>query len=49
MDIKLHLNLLGSNIFLRSMDKAESLQHSLDSRGYDGEIPMYKPQNRSDD
>ena len=41
--------MLGSNIFLRSMDKAESLQHSLDSRGYDGEIPMYKPQNRSDD
>ena len=41
--------MLGSNIFLRSMDKAESLQHSLDSRGYNGEIPMYKPQNRSDD
>lgn len=38
--------MLGSGIFLRSMDKAESLQQSLDSRGYDGEIPIYKPQKR---
>ena len=38
--------MLGSSIFLKSMDKAESLQQSLDSRGYDGEIPLYKPQKR---
>lgn len=38
--------MLGSNIFLKSMDKVESLQHSLDSRGYDGEIPLYKPEKR---
>ena len=34
---------LISNIFLRSLDKSETLQHSLDSRGYTGELPVYIP------
>ncbi|WP_407432703.1 cobalt ECF transporter T component CbiQ [Methanobrevibacter sp.] len=34
---------LISNIFLRSLDKSETLQHSLDSRGYNGELPVYVP------
>ena len=34
---------LVSNIFLRSLDKSETLQHSLDARGYDGELPVYIP------
>ena len=42
------LGALASTIFLRSLDKSETLQHSLDSRGYTGEIPIYKPKKRSD-
>ena len=42
------LGALASTIFLRSLDKSETLQHSLDSRGYTGELPIYKPKNRSD-
>ena len=34
---------LISNIFLRSLDKSETLQHSLDARGYNGELPVYVP------
>ena len=40
------LGALASTIFLRSLDKSETLQHSLDSRGYTGELPLYTPQNR---
>ena len=39
---------LASTIFLRSLDKSESLQHSLDSRGYSGEIPVYEPRKREE-
>ncbi len=41
------LGALASTIFLRSLDKSETLQHSLDSRGYSGELPIYKPKKRS--
>ena len=37
------LGALASTIFLRSLDKSETLQNSLDSRGYDGELPIYEP------
>ena len=37
------LGALISTIFLRSLDKSETLQHSLDSRGYSGELPIYIP------
>ena len=37
------LGALASTIFLRSLDKSETLQHSLDSRGYNGELPVYVP------
>ena len=37
------LGALASTIFLRSLDKSETLQHSLDSRGYSGELPVYEP------
>ena len=37
------LGALASTIFLRSLDKSETLQHSLDSRGYTGELPVYEP------
>ena len=37
------LGALTSTIFLRSLDKSETLQNSLDSRGYNGELPLYKP------
>mgnify|MGYP000470911811 FL=1 len=40
------LGALGSTIFLRSLDKSETLQHSLDSRGYTGELPVYTPKKR---
>ncbi len=42
------LGALVSTIFLRSLDKSETLQNSLDSRGYTGELPVYKPRKRSD-
>ena len=42
------LGALASTIFLRSLDKSETLQNSLDSRGYNGELPIYKPRKRSD-
>ncbi|MGN0177577.1 MAG: cobalt ECF transporter T component CbiQ [Methanobrevibacter sp.] len=42
------LGALVSTIFLRSLDKSETLQHSLDSRGYYGELPVYKPRKRDD-
>ncbi len=37
------LGLLITNLFFRSLDKAENLQHALDSRGYTGELPKYNP------
>ena len=40
---------LGSvlaNLFFKSLEKAESLQRTLESRGYDGEIPIYEPSKR---
>ena len=37
------LGALASTIFLRALDKSETLQHSLDSRGYTGELPVYEP------
>ncbi|WP_407415236.1 cobalt ECF transporter T component CbiQ [Methanobrevibacter sp.] len=40
------LGALASTIFLRSLDKSETLQFSLDSRGYDGELPVYEPRKR---
>jgi cobalt/nickel transport system permease protein len=42
------LGALVSTIFLRSLDKSETLQHSLDSRGYSGELPVYTPRKRGD-
>ena len=42
------LGALISTIFLRSLDKSETLQHSLDSRGYTGELPVYEPRKRED-
>ncbi|WP_458403459.1 cobalt ECF transporter T component CbiQ [Methanobrevibacter sp.] len=42
------LGALASTIFLRSLDKSETLQHSLDSRGYQGELPIYKPRKMED-
>ncbi len=40
------LGALASTIFLRSLDKSETLQHSLDSRGYTGELPIYEPRKK---
>ena len=37
------LGALISTIFLRSLDKSETLQCALDARGYSGELPVYKP------
>jgi len=37
------LGLLAANLFFRSLDKSEQLQHALDSRGYSGELPKYNP------
>ena len=34
---------LITNLFLKSLDKSEKLQCALDSRCYDGEMPIYKP------
>lgn len=36
------LGMLFSNLFFKSLDKSETLQHSLDSRGYSGYLPVYK-------
>ena len=40
------LGALVSTIFLRSLDKSETLQFALDSRGYTGELPVYEPRNK---
>ena len=42
------LGALASTIFLRSLDKSETLQHSLDSRGYTGELPVYVPRKKEE-
>lgn len=41
------LGFLFSNLFFRSLDKSETLQCSLDSRCYQGYLPVYKPERRS--
>ena len=41
------LGMLFSNLFFKSLDKSEALQCSLDSRCYQGFLPVYKP-NRGD-
>lgn len=41
------IGMLFSNLFFRSLDKSETLQCSLDSRCYQGYLPVYKP-NRED-
>ena len=40
------LGMLFSNLFFRSLDKSETLQCSLDSRCYQGYLPVYKPDRR---
>ena len=40
------LGALVSTIFLRSLDKSETLQFALDSRGYTGELPVYEPRKK---
>ena len=40
------LGALTSTIFLRSLDKSETLQFALDSRGYSGELPLYEPKEK---
>ena len=35
--------MLFSNLFFRSLDKSETLQCSLDSRCYQGYLPVYEP------
>ena len=40
------LGMLFSNLFFRSLDKSETLQCSLDSRCYQGYLPVYKPNRR---
>ena len=40
------LGMLFSNLFFRSLDKSETLQCSLDSRCYQGYLPVYKPKRR---
>ena len=37
------LGMLFSNLFFKSLDKSEALQCSLDSRCYQGYLPVYKP------
>ena len=37
------LGMLFSNLFFRSFDKSETLQCSLDSRCYQGYLPVYEP------
>ncbi|WP_409199474.1 cobalt ECF transporter T component CbiQ [Methanobrevibacter sp. DSM 116169] len=37
------LGSLFSNLFIKSLDKSETMQHALNSRGYTGELPIYKP------
>ncbi|WP_407422508.1 cobalt ECF transporter T component CbiQ [Methanobrevibacter sp.] len=41
------LGFLFSNLFFRSLDKSETLQCSLDSRCYQGYLPVYKPKRRN--
>lgn len=37
---------LFTNLFIITFDKSEKLQNALDSRGYTGEIPIYKPKRK---
>jgi len=41
------LGYLFTNLFIRSLDKSESLQHAMDSRAYNGTLPIYKPSKKS--
>lgn len=48
VDYKTSFNSLGylsSNLFLKSLDKSETLQNALNSRGYDGDLPVYNPKS----
>lgn len=40
------LGMLFTNLFFRSLDKSETLQCSLDSRCYQGYLPVYEPKKR---
>lgn len=46
MDSFKSLGLIVSNLFLKSLDKAEMLQKALESRGYNGDIPIYEPSKK---
>ena len=39
---------MGSNLFLTSLEKSETLQKSLDSRCYTGDLPVYRPDRKKD-
>lgn len=41
------LGALFTNLFIRSLDKSESLQYAMDSRAYNGTLPIYKPSKKS--
>lgn len=41
------LGSLFTNLFFKSLDKSESLQIALDSRCYNGTLPIYKPSKRN--
>lgn len=43
------LGSIVSNLFLKSLDKAEMLQKALESRGYRGDIPIYEPSNNKEE
>lgn len=43
------LGMLFANLFFRSLDKSETLQCSLDSRCYQGYLPVYKPVRSKND
>ena len=39
---------MGSNLFLTSLEKSETLQKSLDSRCYTGDLPVYRPDRKKE-
>ena len=43
------LGSIVSNLFLKSLDKAEMLQKALESRGYRGDIPIYEPSRNKEE
>ncbi|MDL2246267.1 cobalt ECF transporter T component CbiQ [Methanobrevibacter sp. OttesenSCG-928-K11] len=40
------LGYLFSNLFFKSLDKSEVMMNSLNSRGYTGQLPTYKPSKK---